>query len=104
MAIALPRERGDAVSRICGWLLLRRAPTNCRLCRHESALRKSSGRRHRGLFALALAAACAQPSSAFAKEGWSGCFQRVYNAAHLAAHPGQTVKSIAVLIRRLTGR
>lgn len=58
----------------------------------------SSGRRHRGLFALALVAACGQPLPGFAKEAWwNGCFRRVYDAAHLAAHPGQTVKSIAVL-------
>ncbi|MGH6864038.1 MAG: hypothetical protein ACRECN_07160 [Methylocella sp.] len=40
----------------------------------------------------------------FAKEAWNGCFRRVYDAAHLAAHPGQTVKSIAVLMKPITGR
>src|ERR1700730_6086263 len=47
---------------------------------------------------------CAQPSSGFAKEARNGCFRRAYDAAHLAAHPGQTVKSMAVLMRPVTGR
>ena len=65
----------------------------------------SSGRRHRDLFALAVAAlaACGQPLSGFAKEAWNGCFRRAYDEAHLAAHPGQTVKSIAVLMTPVTG-
>jgi hypothetical protein len=37
-----------------------------------------------------------------AKEGWNGCFRRVYNAAHLAAYPGQTVTSIAVSMKPST--
>jgi hypothetical protein len=64
----------------------------------------SSGRRHRDFFALALVAACGQNLPDFAKEAWNGCFRRGYDAAHLAAHRGQTVKSIAVLITPVTGR
>jgi hypothetical protein len=63
----------------------------------------SSGRRHRGLFALALVAGCGQPLPGFAKEAsWNGCFRRVYDTAHLAAHPGQTVKSIAILMKPMS--
>ena len=69
-----------------------------------NALMTISGKWHRDLFALALVASCAQPSSGFAKEAWNGCFRRAYDAAHLAAHPGQTVKSMAVLMRPVTGR
>jgi hypothetical protein len=69
-----------------------------------NALMTISGKWHRDLFTLALVASCAQPSSGFAKEAWNGCFRRAYDAAHLAAHPGQTVKSMAVLMRPVTGR
>ena len=64
----------------------------------------SSGRLHRDLFALALVTSCAQSSSGVTKEAWNGCFRRAYEAAHLSAHPGQTVKSIAVLITPVTRR
>ena len=70
---------------------------------HGSAYLTSSGRRHRDLFTLALVASCAQPSSGFAKAAWNGCFRRAYDAAYLAAHPGQTVKSIAVRVTPMTG-
>lgn len=64
----------------------------------------SSGRRRRVLFALALVAACGQPLPGFAKDAWwKGCFRGDYDPAHLAAHPGQTVKGIAVRVTPMTG-
>jgi hypothetical protein len=63
-----------------------------------------SGKWHRDLFALAFVASCARPSPGFAKEAWNGCFERAYDVAHLAAHPGQTVKSIALLMTPVSGR
>ncbi|MGH6837259.1 MAG: hypothetical protein ACREDT_00355 [Methylocella sp.] len=68
------------------------------------ALLTSTDRRHRGLSALAPVAACGQYLPGFAKQGWNGCFIRVCDAAHLAAHPGQTMKSVAVLMKPITGR
>ncbi len=61
-------------------------------------------RRHRVFFVVAFVELCGQTSSGFGKEAWNGCFRRIYDAAHLAAHPGQTVKSITVLIKPVTGR
>lgn len=99
--LALPAQCGRSTSRPARkptkvTALCPQTAPNSTIALEESALMASSGRRHRGLFTLALAAACGQPLPGFAKEAWNGCFRRVYDAAHLAAHPGQTVKSIAV--------
>jgi hypothetical protein len=71
---------------------------------HGGAYLTSCGRRRRVIFALALVASCGQPLPGFAKDAWwKGCFRGVYDPAHLAVHPGQTVKSIAVRVTPMTG-
>jgi hypothetical protein len=48
--------------------------------------------------------AASMPAGALAAAPAMGCYARVYDAAHLAAHPKQTVSSLAVALKPLTGQ
>jgi hypothetical protein len=50
----------------------------------------------RRLGLLAFAAAFAPSAPSLAADVWSGCYQKVYDAPHMAAHRGQTVTSLTV--------
>src|SRR5258708_9615491 len=47
--------------------------------------------------AAAVCLLCANPASAEVPQ--PGCYERVYDAAHLAAHPGQLVTRSTVLVK-----
>ena len=74
-----------------------------RRCRLVAAMRERPALPSKRIFSavLAMAACCPGASFAAAAAPAPGCYERVYDMAHLAAHPGQLVVRATVLVKPL---